>query len=92
MGLGFVFFSLSVVGVILSQMGILNVPECYSVLLGGLPFCLLFLYANLFSFLCPRCCTAWGSLALTGTRQVFSIDNRIRFCPFCGCNIDTKEA
>lgn len=46
-----------------------------------------FIYAN-FGIKCPKCKQVWGYMALYGA--FFSIPKRVRFCPFCGYDIDAE--
>ena len=50
--------------------------------------CLTIVYA-FFSFRCPLCEGPWYGLAMNTGPSLFSIDRRIRYCPFCGADIDT---
>jgi hypothetical protein len=48
------------------------------------------LYAELFGLPCPSCGGNWAPLALHSRSGPFSLNRRIHYCPFCGCNIDTE--
>ena len=37
---------------------------------------------------CPKCENAWGLLAMQ-TGGPFSLSKKLRFCPFCGANLDS---
>src|SRR5262249_22383525 len=43
---------------------------------------------------CPRCGVAWGEVALSAARWTrmgaLSIDPRIKYCPFCGADVDAE--
>jgi len=78
------------IGVILAQNNILNVAPYLAALPGGLVFVLALQYANLYAFRCPDCSGQWGVLAMQISRGFFSVDSRIRYCPFCGCTIDSE--
>ena len=45
-------------------------------------------YGSAFACRCPKCKVLWQDLA---RGNPLSIDRRIRYCPFCGVDIDTKE-
>jgi hypothetical protein len=81
-------FSTAAIGVILAQNNLLNVAPYFAALPGCIVFALALLYANLFAFHCPDCSGQWGVLAMQISRGFFSVDSRIRYCPFCGCTID----
>jgi hypothetical protein len=81
-------FCTAVIGVLLAQHNFLNVAPYHAALPGGIVFALALLYANLFAFRCPHCSGQWGVLAMQISRGLFSVDSRIRYCPFCGCTID----
>jgi hypothetical protein len=53
----------------------------------------IYLIAYTVAFPCPHCGVRWGSLALWSgwSGLSVSIDKRIRFCPFCGVDIDSEE-
>jgi hypothetical protein len=56
---------------------------------GGLAV-ILFAWAYAFyGIKCPKCKERWGFMAMYGG-GFFSISKKIRFCPFCGCNVDTE--
>ncbi len=55
---------------------------------GGLAV-VLFAWAYAFyAIKCPKCKERWGYMAMYG--GLFSIPKRIRFCPFCGYDIDAE--
>jgi len=45
------------------------------------------IYAS-FGIKCPKCKQGWGYMALYG--GFFSIPKRVKFCPFCGYDIDAE--
>ncbi len=45
-----------------------------------------------YSFRCPRCGGPWRGLAMQNSRSMLRLDPRIRFCPFCGVDIDAKDS
>jgi hypothetical protein len=80
---------IAVGGVVLAQLQFVDVEPYYAVLPGAILFTLTLLYANIWGLRCPRCGGSWGTLAMQST-QVFSINTCIRYCPFCGCDIDKE--
>jgi hypothetical protein len=46
------------------------------------------LHAHFFAFRCPRCDENWAVLAMQGSRSFLGFDQRIRYCPFSGTDID----
>jgi hypothetical protein len=38
---------------------------------------------------CPKCDNAWGFLAMQ-TGGPFSLSKKLKFCPFCGVNLDSN--
>lgn len=84
-------FLLGVLAVILADLEIIKAAPYYAVLPGMTLFTLALFYANLIAFRCPRCSENWGVLAAMGYPSFFKIDSRIRYCPFCGCNVDLKN-
>jgi hypothetical protein len=83
-------FGIGVAGVILAQLNLLNVEPRFAVLPGGTVFTLALLYANLFAFRCPRCGGRWEALAMHGGRSFLALDRNLKYCPFCGADIDAK--
>ena len=83
-------FVIGATGVILAQQNVLDVEPRFAMLPGGAVFLLALLYANLFAFRCPRCKGHWAALAMQGSQSFFALDRRIRYCPFCGEDIDTE--
>jgi hypothetical protein len=73
----------------LAQAGMIEFAPNHAVLPGGVLFVLIILYANLLAFRCSHCGANWGTLAMQGPGNLFAIDRRIRFCPFCGRDIDS---
>jgi hypothetical protein len=53
----------------------------------------IYLIAYTVAFPCPHCGVRWGSLALWSgwSGLSMSLDKRIRFCPFCGVDIDSEH-
>jgi len=47
-------------------------------------------YAFTVGFPCPKCGVPWASVAMNAMNvgNLFSIDRRIKFCPFCGSDVD----
>jgi hypothetical protein len=82
-------FAIGVAGVISAQLRLLNVEPRFAVLPGGAVFTLALVYANLFAFRCPRCRGHWQDLAM-GRRSFFSLDRSLRYCPFCGADVDAE--
>jgi hypothetical protein len=82
-------FAIGAAGVILAQLKVLNVEPRFAVLPGGALFTLALLYANLFAFRCPRCGGRWEALAM-GRGSFFALDRSLRYCPFCGADIDAE--
>jgi hypothetical protein len=41
-----------------------------------------------FAIPCPRCRSAWGYVAMY-SGGLFSISKKIKFCPYCGVDIDS---
>ncbi len=81
--LWFVCFGLFILGPIVFS------DVVFMVILGlvgfGIAFVTMF-YSYMFGLPCPKCRTSWGLFAYH--HGGFSISQRIRFCPFCGTNID----
>lgn len=46
--------------------------------------------AVVLGFRCPRCRGQWGYLAMY-SGPVFSIRNDLRFCPYCGADLDGES-
>jgi hypothetical protein len=90
MAVAFGGFSLGAIGVTLADLDVLGFAPYDAMLPGGILFVLVLIYANLFAFWCPRCGGNWGTLALRGA-WLFTIESRIRYCPFCGSDIDGEE-
>src|SRR6266496_550040 len=74
------------IGTILARQGVLAYE--IAVLPGAVVFILALMYGNHLAFQCPHCKAAWGWLALGGNQGFFRIDSRIRYCPYCGQDID----
>jgi hypothetical protein len=62
--------------------------------LGGLVVAILILLYGQVSdaFRCPQCGGSLVILAMQMNANPFSINRRIRYCPFCGVDIDTEES
>lgn len=54
-------------------------------------FLLLVFYSHELAFECPRCQGPWHILTSQTSVFPFSIDRRIRYCPFCAADIDAKD-
>jgi hypothetical protein len=83
-------FASAATGAVLTQSNVLNVEPQFAVLPGMVVVVLALLYANLFAFRCPRCECGWATLVMQGSRSLVGLDRRIRYCPFCGVDIDTE--
>ena len=83
-------FALAAFSAILAELNFLNIEPRFAVLPGGTLFALALLYANLFAFRCPQCHGRWEALVLRGGRSFFALDRRIRYCLFCGIDIDAE--
>jgi hypothetical protein len=55
----------------------------------GFFFCVI--YAHTLAFRCPRCRGPWHVLVMQTGFSPFSIDHRIRYCPYCAADIDAKD-
>ncbi len=59
--------------------------------LGSVVAAIVTLYlAVIFGFRCPRCRGQWGYLAMYAG-PVFSIRKDLRFCPYCGADLDGES-
>jgi hypothetical protein len=76
--------AMAAAGVIVAQLGILNVEPHFAVLPGGAIFLLEMLYANLFAFRCTQCSGNLAALVMQYPWLWF------RFCPFCGLALDEQ--
>ncbi len=89
-------FASILVCVVLAEVGIMdNEMLSFAVLPGVAIFTFTMFYAYYFAFQCPQCGVNWSSLAMqpppaAGLRCLLALDNRIRFCPFCGSDIDAE--
>jgi hypothetical protein len=63
-----------------------NVPP-YAIIPAVIVFVVAVEYANFLAFKCSRCGRRWGALAIQ-SGCLIHIDTRLKYCPFCGCNID----
>jgi hypothetical protein len=82
---------LGAAGAVLAQWNLVSVPPYVAAVPGGAVMTLALLYAQWFAFYCPRCRGRWGDLAMRGC--FFEIDPRIRYCPYCGADVDAgREA
>lgn len=68
-------------------------PGVWSVTLAGFAvgFCTQ-MYGHYFGFRWPSCSSPWRALAMECGKSLLSIDARIRFCPYCGEDIDVEIA
>ncbi|MHB1426146.1 MAG: hypothetical protein ACYC3I_23530 [Gemmataceae bacterium] len=80
--------AIAIGGVILEELKILNMDVPLAALPGLAIFIFTLLYANFFAFRCPRCGGNWAVLAVQ--RYFFILDRRIRYCPYCGADIDNE--
>ncbi len=53
----------------------------------GLTF-IYFMYHFYRGIPCPKCKTPWGYIVIN--RGVFSIFKKIKYCPFCGVDVDSE--
>jgi len=83
-------FVLAAVGAVLAQLNLVPVAPHLAVLPGGVLFALALLYGHHLAFRCPLCGERWGTLAMNGSRSLLGIDRRIRYCPFCGGDINAE--
>lgn len=96
MTIGLSGFFLGMFAAFLNHFDVFKCAANYALLFGLILFTLAMIYANLFAFICPKCGGNWGILAmqgkrfLTGIRYFLSMDSRIRYCPFCGIDIDRE--
>jgi hypothetical protein len=78
-------------GVALFLAGILLSPitrHMFILSLIGLGLAFVSVVYAFFAISCPRCKTAWGYVAMY-SGGLFSISRKIRFCPYCGVDIDS---
>lgn len=60
-------------------------------LLGLAMFTLALVYGRFLGLRCPSCGESWYALALSGlNKNLFKLDRRIHYCPYCGCDIDAN--
>ena len=87
------FASITFVGIGLCLIAVFLGPAApilwFLFLLGFVLALLTQVYALVFGYRCPRCATRWTTLAQTGRTQL-SIDKRIHYCPYCGCDVDAE--
>jgi hypothetical protein len=92
--------------VILSGLGVFTIGAVYTIWRGhgappivsfvgfGVAFVAIF-YAQV-GIKCPNCRNRWGYIAVykvfefSKPFKIFSISNKIRYCPFCGIDIDKE--
>ncbi len=43
---------------------------------------------SVYAIKCPKCKQGWSHIALNG--GLFSISKRVKFCPFCGQDVDAE--
>jgi hypothetical protein len=63
--------------------GVLGIP-------GFAVFFLTMAYAHAFAFRCPSCSTNWNDVVLQSGGSLFAIADRIKFCPYCKVDLDSK--
>jgi hypothetical protein len=83
-------FVLAGSAVVLAQQGVLAVQPYIAMLPGAVVFVLALAYGTYLAFWCPRCAGPWGMLVMRNGKGFFSIDPRIRFCPYCAYDIDSE--
>ncbi len=54
----------------------------------GLAIGIFGLFYSVYAIKCPKCKQRWGYMALYG--GLFSIPKSVKFCPFCGHDIDAE--
>jgi hypothetical protein len=71
---------------------IMNLGPPFWVIPGVIVFAAAMVFGQ-FDFRCPRCGQRWGHIAMQTRTTLFwvSIDTRIHYCPFCGCDIDEEK-
>jgi hypothetical protein len=79
-------FAIVAVGTIWTRMQAVYSPV--PVLLGTVILGLAMFYGWFKGLRCPSCRESWYSLAMGSGPISFRIDKRIRYCPYCGCDID----
>lgn len=72
------------VGILLSPV----TPYMFTLALIGFGLTFVSVVYSFFAIPCPRCKTAWGYVAMY-SGGLFSISKKIRFCPYCGVDIDS---
>jgi hypothetical protein len=77
---GGIFF----VGILLSMLN----QNLLIVTLVGLVVACVALFYGIYRITCPRCNGSWGYIALYSGGP-FSISKKIKFCPFCGADVDS---
>ena len=78
-------------GVALFFVGILLSPinrNMFTLALIGFGLTLVAVVYAFFAIPCPRCRTAWGYVAMY-SGGLLSISKKIKFCPYCGVDIDS---
>jgi hypothetical protein len=86
MAIAYASVSTSVAGAILVRNNVLNIDLATVTLPGVTVFTFAVFYANLFAFWCPRCQKNWGALAMQ--YPLFSLNQSIQYCPYCGADVD----
>ena len=88
MSLALVGMAVAFVGTILAQSNVLNVEPPQAALPGISVFVIAICYANFFAYSCPRCQRNCALLASHGA--FFKLDQNVRYCPYCGSDIDAE--
>lgn len=82
------FFLLGTAAAIVAAWGAIGLAPYYAMLPGIVPFGLLLVYEYYFAFICPRCGGNLGAVVVQCSASLFRMDDRFKYCPFCGCQID----
>src|SRR5262245_17814222 len=85
-------FFLAAIGSLSVRLEVIKIPLEFAFFPGIIIFLLALSYANLFAFHCPQCGRGWGMLPMRSGSSLLEIDKGIRFCPFCGLDIDAELA
>jgi hypothetical protein len=78
-------------GIVLFFVGILLSPitrYMFTLALIGFGLTLVSVIYAFFAIPCPKCKRAWGYVAMY-SGGLFSISKKIKFCPYCGVDVDT---